>query len=158
MSLAIVAGETSTIEENKKMHWQEVLPYFEKKLEKNPNDWETNLCYANALRKNGKTSQSVAVFEKAARLNPNCVSALINLGGIHFHRFKEYGEKESKQKAIEYLSTAEKMLLGNTGDMATIADRMTVLSGATNYLSELTKRKMFLHPVDSLKEKCFCTL
>ena len=144
----IVAGETSIIEENKKMHWKEVLPYFEEKLSKNPDDWETNLRYANALRKNGKTSQSVAVFEKAARLNPNCVSAFANLGEIHFHRFKEFGEKESKQKAIEYLSTAEKMLLGKTGDMATIADRMAVLSGTTNDLSELTKRKMFLHSVD----------
>lgn len=143
----LLVGEKAIIEENKKINWADAIPYFEQKLEKDPNNWETLLRYANSLRKNGRVNQAISTYERVKKLNPNCAAAYANLGSIYFHRVKQYGEKQFKQAAIENLSKAEEFLLSRTGDQQTVNDYDAILSEVVNSLSELSKRGIYYEAV-----------
>ena len=105
------------------MHYSKILPYFERRIQEEPENPELHLRFANALRKFNKYPEAVQEYEKAIVLNQNLLAVYVNLINIYIHRFVQYKENGAQEKARAYLNKARELFGSQTANLVTIADK-----------------------------------
>jgi tetratricopeptide (TPR) repeat protein len=79
----------------------DALAAFRKELERNPNDFDSNLYVGLFLKDDGKLDEAEEHLKRAGRLRPNDPAVLYMLGSLHLAA----GRAEEAQKALETVTT-----------------------------------------------------
>ncbi len=76
------------------------ITVLEEKAVANPNSAKLQAKLGAALLKKGATKRAEEAFNRAISIDPTCISALINLGGIYLNRWDFAGCVEMNRKAL----------------------------------------------------------
>jgi len=79
----------------------DALAAFRKELERNPNDFDSNLYVGLFLKDDGKLDEAEEHLKRAGRLRPNDPAVLYMLGSLHLAA----GRAEQAQQALETVTT-----------------------------------------------------
>lgn len=79
----------------------DALAAFRKELERNPNDFDSNLYVGLFLKDDGKLDEAEEHLKRAGRLRPNDPAVLYMLGSLHLAA----GRAEEAQKALETVTS-----------------------------------------------------
>jgi tetratricopeptide (TPR) repeat protein len=91
--------------DGRRMSMEEILEYYQKQIQKSPEDPALRVGYGNVLIKTGMEEEAVRQYQEALRLDPDAVEAYASLGEFESDKGNPSGAYEYFRKGAERIHT-----------------------------------------------------